>query len=173
MKPFSHSRDPVEEGGESDGSLDGRIGHFAGRLDILSVSDLVQLLNATRQSGILTIVDEDRHSALLSIHRGEILQAQYRDHRGPEAVYALLRRREGQFEFIQGAPAIPARPMQIPTLALLLDGCRMVDEDAGPGGDGHERGGLLPGGGLRPAGPARVELTPPARTPSLPRPYPV
>lgn len=106
-------------------------GQFTGQLNILSVSDLVQLLNATRQSGILTILDQDRQSALLSIHAGEVLQAQYRDIRGAEAVFELLGLTEGQFEFIQGCPPVPSRPIQVSTLTLLLDGCRMLDEDAG------------------------------------------
>jgi hypothetical protein len=141
-------------------------GHFAGQLHILNVTDLIQLLNATRQSGILTIVDAERHSAMLAIHRGEILQAQYREFRGAEAVYALLARTDGQFEFIHGAPPIPSRPMQIPTLTLLLEGCRIMDENA----DHHRE--TLPRNGFEELPPPGAPLAAAGQRPAIRQPSP-
>ena len=105
------------------------VGHFAGQLNILSITDLIQLLNATRQSGLLSIVDATGETALISFHRGEILQAQYRNLQGEDAVYEVLTSSEGHFEFVQGKPPVPAEPLKIPTLTLLLDGCRIMDEN--------------------------------------------
>ena len=105
-----------------------RPGHFAGQLNILSITDLIQLLNSTRQSGALTITHPERDAAVLYLHQGEILQASWRDDTGESAVYEVLGMIEGHFEFTQGNPPIPGNPLQIPTLTLLLDGCRIMDE---------------------------------------------
>ena len=106
-------------------------GHFTGQLNILSISDLIQLLNSTKQSGLLKVVDDGNQGAVVAFHHGEIVQADYCGVRGEDAVYMLLTQTEGQFEFIQGAPPPPQDPVRKATVTLLLDGCRLLDEGAG------------------------------------------
>ena len=111
-------------------------GQFAGHLNILSISDLLQLLNTTKQSGILTIRNNNNESASVSIHSGEILDAKFRKQFGEYAVYEALSLTGGHFEFLQGVPPVPENPVKKPTLNLLLNGCRMLDEIGEPAKDG-------------------------------------
>ena len=114
-------------GAESDQTSDSR-GRFAGQLNILSITDLIQLLNSTRQNGTLTLADnKDRH-AQIAIHQGEILSASYCGLTGEDAVFLILTLKDGQFEFARGNPPIPPEPLKKATLSLLLDGCRILDE---------------------------------------------
>lgn len=103
-------------------------GRFAGQLNILSITDLIQLLNSTKQNGTLTLADNLDRPAQIAIHQGEILSATYCGLCGEEAVFLILALKDGQFEFARGNPPIPPAPMKKATLSLLLDGCRILDE---------------------------------------------
>ncbi len=104
-------------------------GHLAGSLEIFSVIDVIQLLNATRQNGILRITDSHRRGASLVFADGEIIAATYGKLAGEEAVIAVVPLHEGHFDFMPGPP--PKTPIPIPkkTLTLLLEGCRRLDEE--------------------------------------------
>lgn len=115
-----------------------------GTLATLPVADLIQLLNATLQSGILTITDKDEKQADLIFQEGEVVQAHYDGEMGEEAVYALMRNRQGRFEFTKmdrfplqqrlhtqpEGPLSAERQRQIRrrTQSLLLEGARLMDE---------------------------------------------
>jgi hypothetical protein len=103
-------------------------GRFAGQLNILSITDLIQLLNSTRQNGTLTLEDNMDRTARIAIHQGEILSATYCGLSGEEAVFLILSLKDGHFEFARGNPPIPPAPLKKATLSLLLDGCRILDE---------------------------------------------
>jgi pSer/pThr/pTyr-binding forkhead associated (FHA) protein len=119
-----------------------------GSLATLPVADVVQLLNATLQSGILSITDGDGTPADLVLHDGEIVQASYGTLAGEDAVYALLRQRRGHFEFtrterqtlqarLRAQPGGPGaseeagsfeNQIRRKTQSLLLEGARLMDE---------------------------------------------
>lgn len=122
-----------------------------GSLSTLSITDLIQLLNATLQTGILSITDAEDQDGDLFFADGEIIQAAYDGKIGEEAVYALLRNRKGKFEFTKTEPIplqrrLRAQPagggdltddqasrdpdQQIfrKTQSLLLEGMRLLDE---------------------------------------------
>lgn len=106
-----------------------RAGHFSGKLEILRITDLIQLLNATGQNGMLTVRDAQHHVAELSFQNGEIRRARYQAWQGEKAVHAVLAQAtRGEFEFVQGQPPHCENPILKPTLTLLLDGCRLLDE---------------------------------------------
>ncbi len=106
-----------------------RSGHFSGKLEILRITDLIQLLNSTGQNGLLTVRDAHRHVAEISFLNGEICRARYQHWQGESAVHAVLAHAtRGEFEFVQGQPPRCDNPIAKPTLTLLLDGCRLLDE---------------------------------------------
>ncbi len=126
---------------------------FEGSITTLPVADLIQLLNATQQSGVLTITDTENRQADLLFGNGEIEQAHYDGKSGEDAVYALMRSRGGRFEFtkLEHAPGhMPAPTSANPndssagqtvtgerqivrrTQSLLLEGARLMDESFGP-----------------------------------------
>jgi hypothetical protein len=106
--------------------------HFAGLLHALRISDLIQLLNATFQSGVLQIQDRDRQMGRLYFVRGEIVEAQYKGKTGEDGVYALITIKDGNFEFMQQDVPMPANPIKSRTILLLLEGCKRADEAASP-----------------------------------------
>lgn len=105
-----------------------RTGHFSGLLKVVPVTDLVQLLNSTRQSGILTIQDEQNTRAKVIFAEGEIVAATYGSKMAEDAAYAVLGVRDGRFDFMPGPPPETPSPIRKKTLSLLLEGCRRIDE---------------------------------------------
>lgn len=122
-------------------------GKLEGSLSTLPVTDVIQLLNSTQQSGILTITDAKQATANLVFQDGEIVQAAYEGKTGEDAVFAVMRAREGRFEFTKTEPvahgdksrqiaanAEKARTASFEkqilrkTQSLLLEGARQMDE---------------------------------------------
>ena len=101
--------------------------HFAGILRALRLTDLIQLLNATMQSGMLTIHDGRNNEGHIRLNQGEIDTSEFMDKKGDEAVFAMLALKEGEFEFAQGDP-IAGKVPEKRTMSLLLEGCRLADE---------------------------------------------
>lgn len=127
-------------------------GKLEGSLSTLGVTDIVQLLNSTQQSGVLTITDASQATANFVFQDGEIVQAAYEGKTGEEAVFGIIRVREGRFEFTKTAPVNPKdKPKEASapladasdrkaqtvgfekqilrkTQSLLLEGARLMDE---------------------------------------------
>lgn len=102
--------------------------HFSGLLHALLISDLIQLLNSTMQSGVLTVQDPERRTGRVFFLHGEIVAARYEEKSQEDAVYALLRIKKGSFEFIRENITMPENPIKTRTISLLLEGCRLADE---------------------------------------------
>lgn len=102
--------------------------HFTGLLRALRIADLIQLLNATLQTGALVIQDPQRSVGRVHFNKGEIVSASYGDKTAEEAVYSLLRVRDGNFEFVQENLPTPEQTIKRSTMSLLLEGCRLADE---------------------------------------------
>ena len=107
-------------------------GHFSGQLAVVPLTDVVQLLNGTRKSGILTIQDSENRRAKLVFSEGEILAATYSGTFAEEAVYKALAIKSGTFDFLPGQPPSALSPIQKKTISLLLEGCRLIDENSTP-----------------------------------------
>ena len=129
-------------------------GKLEGSLSTLGVTDIVQLLNSTQQSGVLTITDSAQASANFVFQEGEIVQAAFEGKTGEDAVFAIMRVKEGRFEFTKTAPVNPdGKPREIgksqhdpmdkkaqtvgfekqilrKTQSLLLEGARLMDENS-------------------------------------------
>ncbi len=120
-------------------------GKLEGSLSTLGVTDIVQLLNSTQQNGVLTIADSKQKSSTFVFRDGEIVQAAFEDKTGEDAVFAVMRVREGRFEFTKTEPVNSLeRPRPQPgdkartenfekqilrkTQSLLLEGARLMDE---------------------------------------------
>lgn len=126
-------------------------GKLEGALSTLPITDVIQLLNSTGQSGILTLTDAKQATANLVFQDGEIVQAAYEGKTGEDAVFGVIRIRDGRFEFTKTEPVAHAdKTKQIAadaakartatfekqivrkTQSLLLEGARMIDESPGP-----------------------------------------
>jgi pSer/pThr/pTyr-binding forkhead associated (FHA) protein len=105
-----------------------KTGSITGLLSILSVSDIIQLINFTTQSGVLTVRTPELQIVEVTFLEGEIVQARVADQTGIDAVHTLLGIRNGEFEFVQGSPTPPEDAIQQSTVSLLLEATRLRDE---------------------------------------------
>jgi CRP-like cAMP-binding protein len=99
-----------------------------GSLSMIGVADLVQTMHGSRRTGRLTLTHGQENGdlyfssgALMGAQRGLLL--------GNDALFAMLRWREGRFAFEQGAfDAIG--PIRGDVIQLLMEGLRLMDEEA-------------------------------------------
>ena len=102
--------------------------HFSGRIDTLSCVDLIQMLHSTTQTGVLTVTDMEQKRAILEFIEGAIVSARYGEASDESAVYDLVLKSEGDFEFERKKIPLPEKPMTIKTVPLLFEACRLKDE---------------------------------------------
>jgi pSer/pThr/pTyr-binding forkhead associated (FHA) protein len=102
--------------------------HFSGRIDILSIVDLIQMLHSTTQTGVLTITDPEDEQAVIQFIEGHIVSARYGKASDELAIYNLVLRSAGDFEFERKKIPYPEKPMATPTVPLLFEACRIKDE---------------------------------------------
>ena len=120
--------DIAQETGKTAGIQD----KLEGSLQTLSIADLIQLLNSTTQSGVLTLRENGRRVAQLTFVDGDIFQASTDDKSGEEAVYAVLRNRHSLFQFVRQDTAKVERQIFKKSPYLLLEGLRQMDEASPP-----------------------------------------
>lgn len=106
--------------------------HFRGELETLKALDLIQLINTTGQSGLLTIRDSRNKQAQLTFIDGEIRQARAGSANGENAVFAILNIEQGKFDFVRGKQEPGSTPIQKRTQNLLFEGCQLKDENRIP-----------------------------------------
>lgn len=104
-------------------------GHLSGRLESFSILDLVQLLNATGQDGVLRIRDHPRTGELV-FRGGEIVAATRGAAVAEDAVRQILSLEKGGFDFLRFSTPEPIAALRTRTLGLVLEAARRRDEMA-------------------------------------------
>lgn len=99
-----------------------------GDLERMGFAELVGFFNFSRKSGEL-IVQLETGEAGVSFREGEVQDAWVGRFASEEAFYALARLKAGRFSFHEGRPPRGARITK-PTLTLLLEAMRLLDEEA-------------------------------------------
>jgi hypothetical protein len=119
---------------------------MSGHIAASSLGDVAQFLNAGKETGVLGIKDEaGQEEGTMVFEKGELIDAQSPGHRGVEAVYDLLRHKEGFFSFVRHAEDSGwDRTINQGTISLLLDVYRVIDEEMSgmTGESGEETPGL-------------------------------
>ena len=69
---------------------------FSGSLSEMSVVDLLQTIDVSRKSGVLTLLAADGQEGMISFDSGAVINAMVEDLRGEDAIYRQLLWREGQ-----------------------------------------------------------------------------
>ena len=99
---------------------------FSGNLALFNITHVLQLISSTRRSGILRL--HSKEQLLIGevvFQTGQIINANYADKWGMDAVFALLKVRSGTFEFM--AHPVSANPsIHVDTTSLLLDGLMLL-----------------------------------------------
>jgi two-component system chemotaxis response regulator CheY len=99
---------------------------FTGRLNVMPISDLVQVLHLCHKTGELRLEQGDRQASIF-VEEGAILDASSGRASGDEAVYEILGWKDAAFTFRSGVRS-GRRTIQQPTMTLLMEGARRLDE---------------------------------------------
>jgi DNA-binding MarR family transcriptional regulator len=99
---------------------------MTGTLGLFSLVDLFQLLASSSRTGRLA-VEHPTGKARVYFDKGRVVHAEFNNHIGEEAVYALFADERGSFEFQIGLPA-PEESVQNSTENLMLEAIRRLDE---------------------------------------------
>ncbi|CDM66333.1 DUF4388 domain-containing protein [Pyrinomonas methylaliphatogenes] len=101
---------------------------FAGDLSLISIFDVVQVLENARLTGVLKIVGGEREGRIL-FNDGQIVGAEHAAKQGEEAFRALIEATSGAFSFEQSADPFPVTISAASNTNLILDALRQLDEE--------------------------------------------
>jgi len=101
---------------------------FSGSLSEMSVVDLLQTIDVSRKSGVLTLVSADGQAGMISFDSGAVINATVEDLVGEDAVYRHLLWRDGTFDLEFRRVSLSERTVHRTTQALLMEGMRRLDE---------------------------------------------
>jgi tetratricopeptide (TPR) repeat protein len=110
----------------SSGKSEGAAG-FAGDFTVFTICDVIQFLENSQKSGILTVIAPNEEGKLY-FNDGQIADAQVGDKTGIAAVYHLIRVTMGSYEFEAREGNFPQK-IRVSTTNLLLEGLRIYDEE--------------------------------------------
>ena len=103
---------------------------MSGDLVQMSAIELLQALHLSQKTGML-VLSLPKGSAQLVLKSGNLIQADYAEKAGKEAVFEILKERQGRFKF---SPDLPKDQLDAPVIGslmeILLDTSRMIDEEA-------------------------------------------
>ncbi|MFW2389621.1 MAG: DUF4388 domain-containing protein, partial [Polyangiales bacterium] len=108
-------------------SSDGRT-QFSGSLSEMSVVDLLQTIDVSRKSGVLTLIAADGQEGMISFDSGAVINATVQELSGEDAVYRQLLWRDGTFHLEFRRVSLSERTVHRTTQALLMEGMRRLDE---------------------------------------------
>ncbi len=101
---------------------------FSGSLSEMSVVDLLQTIDVSRKSGVLSLTSTAGDEGMISFDSGAVIHAAAEDLGGEDAVYRLLLWRDGTFDLEFQRVSLVERTVHRTTQALLMEGMRRLDE---------------------------------------------
>ncbi len=107
---------------------------MSGQLGKMALTEVLQMFNENQKTGVVFFELINGKQARIAFSDGEIVKAEYAEVSGEEALYALLKEKEGRFFFDTN---LPLEEMGAPPLGnfmkLLMDGMRHIDEEEAEG----------------------------------------
>lgn len=100
---------------------------FSGTLDTVCSGDLMQMLSFSKRSGLL-LLKLKLGKAMIYFHEGEVVQAEYSNQVGDDAMYEILLEDEGYFTFKKGQKPL-GKNINSKLSHILLDSARRKDEE--------------------------------------------
>jgi len=101
-----------------------------GNLESMPFADVVQLLHVTQKTGVLGLRAGDQ-SGGVCFQSGEVVHAWVDDLKGEEAFYRMAAWKKARFGF-SSVPRKEPHTVEQPTMTLLMEAMRRVDEGLGP-----------------------------------------
>lgn len=103
---------------------------MTGNLSEITPTELLQTLNMTQKTGILSLNLSDG-KARISIRKGDLINVEYNKLSGAQAFFEILKQIRGSFKF---KPGLPEEEMNAPELGdfmfLLMEGLNRMDEES-------------------------------------------
>lgn len=104
---------------------------MTGKLSEIAAVDLFQLINSAQKTGTIELV-VPKGKGVVFFNDGEIVDAQFLDRREKDALFALLREKNGNFSYARGVPEeLLNNPPLGGFMGLMMEGLQMIDEDTG------------------------------------------
>ena len=103
-------------------------GGVSGSLEEMGFMETIQILANREKDALITLQDQKNNSAEVYLHQGEIIYAECGKLRGETAIYELLAWKNGYFQ-VKTPKQLPERNVFGSTEAMMLEGCRLMDED--------------------------------------------
>jgi CheY-like chemotaxis protein len=101
-----------------------------GSLESMPFADVIQLLHVTQKTGVLSLREGPSSGGVL-FRGGEVVHAWAGDEKGEHAFYRLSSWRKARFGFSTAARQ-EAQTVEQPTMTLLMEAMRRLDEAGGP-----------------------------------------
>ena len=102
-------------------------GGLRGAIELMGAPAVLQICNLNQLTGVL-LARRGSQSLRIGFRHGQIVSATGADKRGADAVFDFIGWLQGQFEFDRDAVVAEAMPIREDFNALLLEGCRRLDE---------------------------------------------
>ena len=100
----------------------------SGSLDEMGFMETIQILANREKDALIALQDQKNNSAEVYLHQGEIIYAGCGELQGETAIYELLTWKNGFFQ-VTTPKQLPERNVFGSTEAMMLEGCRLMDED--------------------------------------------
>ena len=114
---------------------------MSGDLSQMSAVELLQALDLSQKTGML-VLTLPKGSAQLLLRGGNLIRADYCNKSGIEAVFEILKEKEGRFKFSSNFPEDQLSAPKLGSLMeILLDASRMIDEHESVSGFDSLHGG--------------------------------
>jgi len=104
----------------------------SGSLSEMGIPDIVQILNAGRKTGRITLEDDSK-SCYIDMEDGQVVNASIDDLKGEDAFYKILYWTQGTFS-IDSSAEISDPLISLSMDSLMLEGFRRMDEESHQGG---------------------------------------
>ena len=102
-------------------------GGLRGAIELMGAPAVLQICNLNQLTGVL-LARRGSQSLRIGFRHGQIVSATGADKRGADAVFDFIGWPQGYFEFDRDAIVAEAMPIREDFNALLLEGCRRLDE---------------------------------------------
>ncbi len=100
-----------------------------GKIDAIAPAELLQVFHMHQKTGRL-MLDVAGGSGRVTFREGAIVAARHGEMDNQEAIYSLLRQREGNFRFLPGLPAPLMKAREIGDfMMILMKGLKKIDEN--------------------------------------------
>ncbi len=103
-------------------------GGVSGSLEEMGFMETIQILANREKDALISLQNEDKNSAEVYLHLGEITHARCEELEGETAIYKLLTWKKGFFQ-VKTPKRLPERNVFGSTEAIMLEGCRLMDEE--------------------------------------------